>query len=192
MDWHRPLRPGEAVGFLLPVDRLFDLKAGNEYSLLVILRSPNIGRCHWVSRLIKFKSPEKEIPGVNRPLFGSDRFWERFRPFAGQCGQNVGAISQIQFDRDGFVESQTTLENRGRDPLSREFAVFLSVVLLRDSNGGTVVMNRNGDCSDGHPSLGPTLPLARIVSALSLGYHFRTGRVVYRPRSHEAQTRLQP
>ena len=63
----RPLRPGEAIGFVCPLHKMFALKAGQEYSVLVVLPGKANDDPAWISTPVKVRMPEPEV-GLPLPI----------------------------------------------------------------------------------------------------------------------------
>jgi hypothetical protein len=53
----RPLRPGEAIGFVFPFHEMFAIKAGRNYSVLVILRGKAADDPAWIASPVEIKVP---------------------------------------------------------------------------------------------------------------------------------------
>ena len=92
-EWPYSLRLGDAMGTWFPLDEMFSLKSRDEYTVLVVLRGIQQTQGDIVSAPLKIRVPELQIAGINRPLYGSDRLWQRFaiwpRIAAARTGPNA-------------------------------------------------------------------------------------------------------
>jgi hypothetical protein len=54
----QPLRPGEAIGFVFPLHEMFSIKAGQNYSVLVILPGKAADDPAWIASRVEITAPE--------------------------------------------------------------------------------------------------------------------------------------
>jgi hypothetical protein len=172
------LRPGESIGFVLPLDRLFPLQAGKEYTALVVLPGKYATDPVWVSPLVKIKVPTPGIPGVDRPPYGSDRMWDRLLPMAGLTRFGVQMRTVISFAPAGCVNMRLQANAPGNENARSGLnmtnsMVYCSAILIRDSHGAPVLTNGDDGCSGGF--CGFTTTANTCDTDLSASYHFIPG-----------------
>ena len=84
------LRKGDAVGTWFPLDEMFDLRAGQDYTVVVAEKTA----CHGPNRLVAtplgFRAPRPRSPAFDRPLYGSTAVWQRLLD---QAGMNRSEIT---------------------------------------------------------------------------------------------------
>ena len=85
------------------------------------------------------------MPGVNRPLFGSDRIWNRLIEFAGVPQSNIVFDGRLVFHRWG-TRDFWEMKNAAAHPIPRSVSPQVGLLLLCDASGSPVPQ-----CSD--PSL---------------------------------------
>jgi hypothetical protein len=86
--------PGFSVGFVFPLDKMYSLLPGDEYVAEVAI-SNNPGGAGLRAGPVRFRAPRRICPGLNRPLFGSERFWDRLAPMAGKTQGGVELTSVV-------------------------------------------------------------------------------------------------
>jgi hypothetical protein len=170
------------------MERAFALTPGEQYTALVVLPGKLPGNPCWVSPMVKLKVPEPEIAGVNRPPYGSDRFWDRFLAVAGQAKHGVALETTIETNGNSHVDEQMRFVNghliqqiRMKNIAGPRVCARDEVVLIHDSGGRPLLKNAGGRCiwplafSEGGEN-GPLGPL-KLTNPYPLGlvYHFRPG-----------------
>ena len=71
------LRAGEAVGLIVPLAGTFAISPRRSYTILAAVSASDADVPLWVSLPTTFRVDEPPVPGVNRPPYGSSRFWDR-------------------------------------------------------------------------------------------------------------------
>jgi hypothetical protein len=140
------LRPGDAIGFTMPLDRLFPLEAGRQYSVMVVLPGKRDKDPVWASPVVRVVVPMPEIAGVDRPLYGSDRIWDRIVPTAGLTRGGVRLRTIIGFFPRGCVNMRLQAIAPGNEETPRGLNMMnsmteCSAILIRDSRGVPVLTN---------------------------------------------------
>ncbi len=139
----RPLRPGEAFGFVFPLDVMFAIKPGHEYSVLVILPGKAAEDPAWIASPVKIRTPELELAGVTRPAYGSSRMWERLAAMAAMPRADASLESTVQVHGDDVL-LHMKLENLTGDLIRLDTGKNeREIVLLRGSNGAPLFTNGN-------------------------------------------------
>ena len=144
--WPRTVRPGEAVGFVFPLHKMFELQSGHDYAALVCLRSAKPNAPGWASNLVRFRAPERPIPGVTRPRYGSDRMWPKLMALAASPRTDVVARAHVRLGEDS-VDLRVRLENHSdtwlRAPLAATCGIDREILLVRDGDGAMIPPNSN-------------------------------------------------
>ena len=138
----RPLRPGEAVGFVFPIDKMFALRSGQAYTAVALLPGTHAGDPGWAAPRVRFRAPETVVAGVNRPPYGSDRMWEKLLPRAGLAAGGLVLRDTILCDaKKPWVRSQ--LDNASPEAIPWRGWPVYDVVLVRDGDGNALLPNTN-------------------------------------------------
>jgi hypothetical protein len=113
---------------------MYCLKPDEQYTALVVLASKTHTRETWVSRPLVFRSPPKDVPGIDRPYYGSDVMWWRLMEAAGKPNKDFSLAAQT-IQSDGRVQLRLNLTNSN--------ARSVVVAPARDRSGQTVVLVRD-------------------------------------------------
>ncbi len=75
----RTIQLGGGIGAWFPLDEMFPLKPGEEYTVVVAIGSfiADEQERELVSAPLRFLTPDIEVAGVNRPAYGSPLLWDR-------------------------------------------------------------------------------------------------------------------
>jgi hypothetical protein len=132
----RELREGDAIGTWFPLDEMFTLRSGEDYTVLVALLGQDASSVTLVSAPQEVHVPELAIAGLTRPPYGSTNIWRRLLAKASTGGTFVSADCNID-DQFGFSDRalKITLENSLGAPFGEELASAETTVLVRDSRG---------------------------------------------------------
>jgi hypothetical protein len=100
----------------------------------------------WVSPLMKIAVPKPEIAGIDRPLYGSDRIWDRLVPTAGLTRSGVRLRTIIGFFLRGCVNMRLQAIAPGNKEIPSGLNMVntmteCSAILIRDSRGSPVLTN---------------------------------------------------
>jgi hypothetical protein len=141
LKWDRALRPGEAVGFAIPLEELFPLQPAQEYTAVVVLRGKRRDDPPWVGGPVTIRVPAVEIPGVTRPRYGSNEFWARLASSATARSAKLtleGRIGNV----DGYATLGLDLVNRSGHPIPAQIKKGDDTILIRDSREDPVIPNK--------------------------------------------------
>ena len=177
------LRPGDAVGFGMPLHRLFPLRVGQRYTALVVLPGKLATDAVWVSPMVTINIPEPEMFGPDRPLYGSGRMWDRLLRTAGLARSGLKLKAEIISARAGsaVMHLEAKAPEQDRTPSSLNIIPESTVILVRDSLGAPVLTNQRGGCLGGicwSPVAGTSKAVEKYASRcqdLSLSYHLLPG-----------------
>jgi len=122
---------------------MFAIKPSREYEAMVVLSDQD--KRTWVSPVVTLRSAGRDVPGVDRPLFGSERMWDRLLRNAGSSvrGMTLGAEASIQGELASLgLNVEGIRFNAGTAdrvvPVPRG-----STVLVRDAEGQVLNPNLN-------------------------------------------------
>jgi hypothetical protein len=138
----RDVQVGRAIGAWFPLDEFFDLKSGQDYTVLVMIPEKPASAVGLISKPLTIHVPELQIEGVTRPLHGSDELWPKL--VAQVRRRNVSiAIDFTTEDGDNamllFKEPRIILRNRPQEKSSGEWSSTEVTVLVRDRRGKPVL-----------------------------------------------------
>jgi hypothetical protein len=132
-----------SVGTWLPLDELFSIQPGKEYTVLAVIPDNPESVRGLVSSPIKIRAPQLAVAGGNRPFFGSDELWPRLVARSLIRDPNLAIDCRLRarnskdpFDADGIP--QVTLQKRSGDAFGRELSSAETTVLVRDHRGKPV------------------------------------------------------
>ncbi len=136
-EWPYSLRLGDAMGTWFPLDEMFSLKSRDEYTVLVVLRGIQQTQGDIVSAPLKIRVPELQIAGINRPLYGSDRLWQRLRDLAANRSRSDGAECSLEEHHVSRLLA-IRLKKRSNDVFGKEQDSMEMTGLVRDERGEPV------------------------------------------------------
>jgi hypothetical protein len=141
------LRPGDAVGFAIRLDKLFQLEPGKEYAALVVLPGNAASDPALVSSPVKVAVPKLGTPGVDRPPLGSDRMWERLLRALRTGRSDLTMKTTISFSPTGrvFADVEARVPTKLGQPIVNIYQS--GVLLIRDRHGAFVDTKKEGGCS---------------------------------------------
>jgi hypothetical protein len=132
---------GSSIGTWLPLDELYGLRSDEEYTILVTIWNQAGSRIGPVSPPIRIRVPQLAVPGVTRPLFGSDVLWKKLAARASIRDAVVGVECKIAHSDQPLMpdgDPQISLWNRSGGVFGRELATAQATVLVRDTAGKPV------------------------------------------------------
>ncbi len=138
----RNLQVGEAVGFVFPLQEMFDLKPDVEYTVMAILQGDANAKAAWVAKPVTIRVPQPIVAGVNRPPYGSGTFWQKLLPTAGLAKEDM-ALSVSGECSDGSVIAHLRLANQAEHSIIGTPYPFNAIMLVRDNQGNVVPANEN-------------------------------------------------
>jgi hypothetical protein len=141
LKWDRALRPGEAIGFVFPLDEMFALKSGQQYTVIVVLRGRRRDDLPWVAAPVAVDVPPVEIPGSTRPRYGSNEFWARLATLANPRRAELTLESTISGDE--YADLRMELVNRSGRRIQAHFEKGDETILIRDRRGNPVLANES-------------------------------------------------
>jgi hypothetical protein len=109
----RMLDPGEAVGFVFPLERLFAVQPGQEYEVLAVLPDVTGDGGALVAAPLRIRVPEAEIPGVTRPPRASEAAWDKLIALAGRPAADLELLARLDGDVFGRLDLCLRLKNVG-------------------------------------------------------------------------------
>ena len=192
-------RLGEAIGFVFPLRRLFDLARGQEYTVRIAVPEIDGGPPGCVSAPLTVRVPALAVAGVTRPAYASDAAWRRLLHLAGRpC---AGISLQARIDPKGpetippgyprsseevdvllSLKNEANVEANGpRGRLGAALGTPDPIILLRDAAGHAVPANESIRGVGAHVGFPFSLALAPGASTpgdrfpLSLVYDLRPG-----------------
>jgi hypothetical protein len=160
---------GFSDGFVFPLDRMYDLWPGADYTAQVAVRGAVPGENDLKALPVRFSGPRPIRPGIDRPTYGSDRFWHRLAPLAGKgkaaeltnvvdpsalyspwlrhvqlAGFAQYASPELHFGLWNHSDRSVAVYDREAFiPGRREVTRGADTVLLCDDNGDVVAANEN-------------------------------------------------
>ena len=127
-----------SAGTWLPLDELFCLTLGEEYTVIAAVPEKAGSLTGLVSPPIKIRVPQLPLAGLTRPLYGSDELWPKIIARASVRDPILASECKIvhsnrPFEPDGVP--QITLRKRSGEPFGPELASAETTVFVRDCRG---------------------------------------------------------
>jgi hypothetical protein len=146
------LAPGDAVGFAVPMDKVFALRAGQRYTAVVALKSKTDDTIVCASHPVTFVAPPTQIIGVTRPPYGSERIWELLVSKLNKTPAALSLKSEVKRDYGHGVYLTSRLVNQNDKAFvpqsSRYTSLDRSLILVTDESGRFLPTNRSTSIDD--------------------------------------------
>ena len=156
------LCPGEALGFVLPLDRMYQFKPGGIYTVLAALTTSDGRRNVLVASPVAIRIPEKVVVGINRPAFGSPYFIAALQEVSRIPRKDIQMISRVEHQIDSLffiARLESRIERPIKPWLRAEDYKDAMFVFLQNDRGEPVLPNENGKVARLGWGMGDLTPL---------------------------------
>jgi hypothetical protein len=140
-EYSETIELGTSKGAWLPLDDLFRLKSGEEYSVIVVLPEMRGSLEGLVSPPMKIRVPRIPVAGLTRPLYGSDEIWPKLVARASIRDPMLAIEQKVGHSYFPFEPSavpRITLWKRSGETFGKELDSTETTVLVRDYCGRPV------------------------------------------------------
>lgn len=127
---------GDAHGVIFPLDDMFAIKAGQDYTVLVSLPPEKSIDAGWVAHPVKIHVSELEVPGVTRPRYGSEKMWAKFIALAATQRADLTLDDSIQYGYAAYLRME--LKDQAHTASYGDWRLADKTILIRDSRGRVV------------------------------------------------------
>jgi hypothetical protein len=145
---------GWGIGTWFPLDEMFPLKSGEEYTVVAAIRGVTAsystiregfirGKHELVSAPLAFRMPELEIAGVNRPRYGSAILWNRLASLGSEAVSPDGSRRTIEPTDLAMGGLSFELRSRAGNHQSGRHVDMETTLLVRDAEGKPVAPMEN-------------------------------------------------
>ena len=125
---------------MFPLDEMFALNAGQDYTVLVSLPPEATPDSPWVARPVKIHVPALEVPGVTRPRYGSEKMWIKLAATASASPTDLTLENKMEYGFAAYLRMKLTKEPKASNG---DWRMADKTVLLQDSRGRIVLPGRN-------------------------------------------------
>ncbi len=133
---------GDAHGAIFPLDEMFAIKAGQDYTVLVSLPPEKSIDFGWVAPPVRIHVPELEVPGVTRPHYGSEKMWAKLIAIASTQRGDLNLDNSIQHGYAAYLQMQ--LKDQSHTASYGDWRLADKTILIRDSRGKAVLPSNKG------------------------------------------------